>query len=38
MGNRPTVGLTASEAEKIVSEVECENGVLRHREKCGWKG
>ncbi len=38
MGNRPTVGLTASEAEKIVSEVECENGVLRHREKNGWKG
>jgi hypothetical protein len=38
MGNRPTVGLTASEAEKIVCEVECENGVLRHREKSGWKG
>ncbi len=37
MGNRPTVGLTTSEAEKIIDEVGCENAVLRHREKCGWR-
>ena len=37
MGNRPTVGLTTSEAEKIIDEVECENGVLRHREQSGWQ-
>ncbi len=37
MGNRPTVGLTASEADRIFSEVEKENAVLRHREKCGWQ-
>jgi ribosomal protein S8 len=36
MGNRPTVGLTESEAERIISEVESENEVLRHREKSGW--
>lgn len=38
MGNRPTVGLTTSEAEKIIDEVGCENAVLRHRDKCGWSG
>lgn len=37
MGNRPTVGLTESEAEQITTEVECENEVLRHREKSGWE-
>jgi hypothetical protein len=37
MGNRPTVGLTASEAEKIFCEVESENAVLTHRERSGWK-
>jgi hypothetical protein len=37
MGNRPTVGLTAREAEKIISDVECENGILRHRERSGWQ-
>jgi hypothetical protein len=37
MGNRPTVGLTASEAEKIISEVECENGIVRHQQRSGWK-
>jgi hypothetical protein len=36
MGSRPTVGLIASEAEKIFSEVECENKVLSHRESKGW--
>ncbi len=36
MGNRPTVGLTESEAERIISEVESENEVLHHREKSGW--
>jgi len=37
MGNRPTVGLTESEAERITSEVESENEVLHHREKSGWE-
>ena len=36
MGNRPTVGLTESEADRIICEVECENEVLHHREKSGW--
>jgi hypothetical protein len=36
MGNRPTVGLTESEAERIISEVENENAVLQHREMSGW--
>ncbi len=36
MGNRPSVGLTDSEVEKINEEVECENQSLRHREKKWW--
>jgi hypothetical protein len=31
MGNRPSVGLTTEEAEKIVKEVKLENSVLEHR-------
>lgn len=31
MGNRPSVGLTADEAEKILREVNLENSVLKHR-------
>lgn len=31
MGNRPSVGLTSEEAEKIVSEVTLENSVVLHR-------
>jgi len=31
MGNRPSVGLTAEEAEKIFKEVKMENSVLEHR-------
>ena len=31
MGNRPSVGLTTAEAEKIVTEVKLENSVLEHR-------
>jgi hypothetical protein len=31
MGNRPSVGLTAEEAEKIFKEVKLENSVLAHR-------
>lgn len=31
MGNRPSVGLTAEEAEKINREVKLENSVLQHR-------
>ena len=33
MGNHPSVGLTAEEAEKILSEVEVENSVREHRLK-----
>jgi len=33
MGNKPSVGLTLEEAEKIVREVELENSVLRHQRK-----
>jgi hypothetical protein len=31
MGNRPSVGLTTIEAEKIFKEVKLENSVLEHR-------
>lgn len=31
MGNRPSVGLTAEEADKIFHEVKVENSVLVHR-------
>jgi hypothetical protein len=31
MGNRPSVGLTGDEAEKIIAEVELENSVVLHR-------
>jgi len=31
MGNRPSVGLTQAEAEKIISEVDKENSVIAHR-------
>ena len=31
MGNRPSVGLTTEEAEKISKEVKLENSVLAHR-------
>jgi hypothetical protein len=31
MGNRPSVGLTTEEAEKIFKEVKLENSVLEHR-------
>jgi hypothetical protein len=33
MGNRPGIGLTSDEAEKIIAEVELENSVVRHRRK-----
>ncbi len=33
MGNRPSVGLTTEEAEKIVREVQLENSVLQHRKQ-----
>lgn len=36
MGNRPTVGLTESEAQRIIDEVESENAVLVHRRRSGW--
>jgi hypothetical protein len=31
MGNRPSVGLSTEEAEKIIREVNLENSVLQHR-------
>ena len=31
MGNRPSVGLTTEEAEKINKDVKLENSVLEHR-------
>jgi len=31
MGNKPSIGLTAEEAEKIFKEVKLENSVLAHR-------
>lgn len=31
MGNRPSVGLTTEEAEKIIKAVQLENSVLAHR-------
>lgn len=31
MGNRPSVGLTSDEADKIFHEVKLENSVLEHR-------
>lgn len=33
MGNRPSVGLTTEEAEKIIKEVKLENSVLEHRKQ-----
>ncbi|MBI2353514.1 MAG: hypothetical protein HYV06_00555 [Deltaproteobacteria bacterium] len=33
MGNRPGVGLTSEEAERIIREVEIENSVIEHRKK-----
>lgn len=31
MGNKPSVGLTAAETNKIIQEVNIENSVLEHR-------
>ena len=31
MGNRPSIGLTREEAERIIKEVKLENSVLEHR-------
>ena len=31
MGNRPSVGLSSEEAEKVLREVQLENSVLTHR-------
>lgn len=33
MGNRPSVGLTIDEAEKIIREVKLENSAIEHRIK-----
>jgi len=33
MGNRPSVGLSTEEAEKIIREVQLENSVLEHRKQ-----
>jgi hypothetical protein len=36
MGNRPTIGLTTSEADRISEEVEGENEVIKYRQQKGW--
>lgn len=33
MGNKPSVGLTAEEADRIIREVNLENSVMEHRRK-----
>lgn len=33
MGNRPGVGITTDEAEKIIREVKLENSTIEHRKK-----
>jgi len=33
MGNRPSVGLSTEEAEKIIREVKLETSVLEHRKQ-----
>ena len=33
MGNKPSVGLTSEEAEKIITAVKLENSVLAHRKR-----
>lgn len=33
MGNRPSVGLSSEEAEKIIREVALENSVLEHQKQ-----
>ncbi|RNC68629.1 MAG: hypothetical protein ED859_09965 [Desulfuromonadales bacterium] len=37
MGNRPSVGLTQGEAERILEDVSFENAVLDHRRKRNWE-
>ncbi len=37
MGNRPTIGLTENEADRIAEIVQNENDVLMHRQKSGWE-
>jgi hypothetical protein len=36
MGVRPSVGLTPEEAERIISEVECENSLHRQKLNDRW--
>lgn len=36
MGNKPSVGLTDTEADQIFREVELENQILVHRKRSGW--
>jgi len=36
MGNRPSVGLTQEEADKINKEIEIENEIINHRRRSGW--
>ncbi|BEH10347.1 MULTISPECIES: hypothetical protein [Geobacter] len=37
MGNRPSVGLTRGEAERILEEIDFENAVLAHRTRREWE-
>jgi hypothetical protein len=36
MGNKPSVGLTQSEAERIIATVEAEKSAQTHRQRQGW--
>lgn len=37
MGVRPSIGLTPEEAERIISEVDCENSLHKNKMQDRWK-
>lgn len=37
MGVRPSIGLTPEEAQRIISEVECENALHKKKMQDRWK-
>lgn len=37
MGNKPSIGLTQEEAERIIKDVAIENEIVRHRQRSGWE-
>ena len=36
MGNRPSVGLSQEEVDKILKEIEIETEIVNHRIRSGW--